>query len=37
MVFAYLHAVGFLLWMLFVETDPWPTVTLIVSLPAGKS
>ncbi|KIF71527.1 hypothetical protein HY68_27930 [Streptomyces sp. AcH 505] len=34
MVFVYLHAVGFLLWMLFVETNPWPTLTLIVSLEA---
>jgi uncharacterized membrane protein len=34
MVFVYLHAVGFAVWMLFVETDPWPTLTLVVSLEA---
>jgi uncharacterized membrane protein len=34
MPFVYLHAVGFTLWMLFVETDPWPKLTLIVSLEA---
>ncbi|BFU45391.1 DUF1003 domain-containing protein [Krasilnikovia sp. MM14-A1004] len=34
MHFVYLHAVGFTLWMLFVESDPWPTLTLIVSLEA---
>ncbi|GAB1646356.1 DUF1003 domain-containing protein [Krasilnikovia sp. MM14-A1259] len=34
MNFVYLHAVGFTLWMLFVELNPWPTLTLIVSLEA---
>jgi uncharacterized membrane protein len=34
MNFVYLHAVVFLLWMLFVEGNPWPTLTLVVSLEA---
>jgi len=34
MNFVYLHAVGFVLWMLFVESSPWPTLTLVVSLEA---
>lgn len=34
MPFVYLHAVGFAFWMLLVETDPWPTLTLVVSLEA---
>jgi uncharacterized membrane protein len=34
MPFVYVHAVGFTLWMLFVESNPWPTLTLIVSLEA---
>jgi uncharacterized membrane protein len=34
MPFVYLHGVGFALWMLFVESSPWPTLTLIVSLEA---
>jgi uncharacterized membrane protein len=34
MKFVYLHAVGFAVWMLFVESSPWPTLTLIVSLEA---
>jgi uncharacterized membrane protein len=34
MTFVYVHVVGFMLWMLFVESDPWPTLTLIVSLEA---
>ena len=34
MQFVYLHAVGFALWMLFVESDPWPKLTLVVSLEA---
>ena len=34
MHFVYIHAVGFVLWMLFVESSPWPTLTLIVSLEA---
>lgn len=34
MTFVYIHAVGFTLWMLFAESSPWPTLTLIVSLEA---
>ena len=34
MPFVYLHAVLFALWMLFAESDPWPTLTLVVSLEA---
>jgi uncharacterized membrane protein len=34
MPFVYLHAVAFAIWMLFAETDPWPTLTLVVSLEA---
>jgi uncharacterized membrane protein len=34
MPFVYVHAVGFTVWMLFVESDPWPKLTLIVSLEA---
>jgi uncharacterized membrane protein len=34
MRFVYIHAVGFLVWMIFVESDPWPKLTLIVSLEA---
>jgi len=34
MMFVYLHAVIFVGWMLFVETNPWPTLTLVVSLEA---
>jgi uncharacterized membrane protein len=34
MAFVYLHAVVFAVWMLFIETKPWPTLTLIVSLEA---
>jgi hypothetical protein len=34
MPFVYIHAVVFACWMLFVETDPWPKLTLIVSLEA---
>src|SRR3954469_2215794 len=34
MRFVYIHAVVFALWMLFVESDPWPKLTLIVSLEA---
>ncbi len=34
MTFVYLHAVVFILWMLFIESSPWPTLTLIVSLEA---
>ena len=34
MNFVYLHAVAFALWMLFVESNPWPKLTLVVSLEA---
>ena len=34
MPFVYLHAVLFAGWILFVESDPWPRLTLIVSLEA---
>jgi uncharacterized membrane protein len=34
MMFVYIHAVAFTVWILFVESDPWPTLTLIVSLEA---
>jgi uncharacterized membrane protein len=34
MPFVYLHAVVFVLWMVFVESNPWPTLTLVVSLEA---
>jgi uncharacterized membrane protein len=34
MLFVYLHAVIFLLWMVFAEANPWPTLTLVVSLEA---
>jgi uncharacterized membrane protein len=34
MRFVYIHAIGFTLWMLFVEPNPWPKLTLIVSLEA---
>ena len=34
MNFVYLHVVGFTIWMLFIESKPWPTLTLIVSLEA---
>jgi uncharacterized membrane protein len=34
MPFVYLHAVFFAIWMAAVESDPWPTLTLIVSLEA---
>jgi uncharacterized membrane protein len=34
MWFVYIHAVLFAIWILFVERDPWPTLTLIVSLEA---
>jgi uncharacterized membrane protein len=34
MPFVYIHAVVFAGWMLFVESDPWPKLTLIVSLEA---
>jgi len=34
MLFVYLHAVLFAIWMLLVEKDPWPKLTLVVSLEA---
>jgi uncharacterized membrane protein len=34
MNFVYLHAVAFAVWMLYFETSPWPTLTLVVSLEA---
>jgi uncharacterized membrane protein len=34
MPFVYIHAVGFAVWMLTIESDPWPKLTLIVSLEA---
>ena len=34
MRFVYIHAVAFALWMGFVESDPWPKLTLVVSLEA---
>jgi uncharacterized membrane protein len=35
MPFVYLHLALFAVWMVFLESRPWPTLTLIVSLPAG--
>lgn len=34
MTFVYIHAVAFAIWMLFVEVNPWPKLTLLVSLEA---
>jgi len=34
MPFVYLHAILFAIWMVFAETTPWPTLTLVVSLEA---
>lgn len=34
MPFVYLHAIGFAVWMAWIERSPWPTLTLIVSLEA---
>lgn len=34
MPFVYIHAVAFVVWMLFFERSPWPTLTLVVSLEA---
>jgi uncharacterized membrane protein len=34
MNFVYLHVLVFAAWMLFIESSPWPTLTLIVSLEA---
>ena len=32
MLFVYLHAAAFTVWMLFFESTPWSTPTLVVSL-----
>jgi uncharacterized membrane protein len=34
MVFVYLHVAVFAAWMVFAESSPWPTLTLVVSLEA---
>ena len=34
MSFVYLHIALFAIWMLFIESKPWPMLTLIVSLEA---
>jgi uncharacterized membrane protein len=34
MNFVYIHIAWFTIWMLFVETKPWPMLTLVVSLEA---
>jgi uncharacterized membrane protein len=34
MNFVYIHAIVFAIWMLFLESSPWPTLTLVVSLEA---
>jgi uncharacterized membrane protein len=34
MLFVYIHLVVFALWMVFAEKNPWPTLTLAVSLEA---
>jgi uncharacterized membrane protein len=34
MAFVYLHAIVFVVWMILVESDPWPKLTLVVSLEA---
>jgi uncharacterized membrane protein len=34
MNFVYIHAVAFAVWMIFLEANPWPKLTLIVSLEA---
>src|SRR2546429_7260685 len=34
MPFVYVHAALFAAWMLFLESDPWPKLTLVVSLEA---
>lgn len=34
MPFVYVHVIVFAVWMLFVESTPWPKLTLIVSLEA---
>ena len=34
MMFVYVHVVVFVVWMLAIEKNPWPTLTLVVSLEA---
>jgi uncharacterized membrane protein len=34
MWFVYIHIVVFAVWMLLIEANPWPTLTLVVSLEA---
>lgn len=34
MPFVYIHAVAFAIWMFVLESDPWPKLTLVVSLEA---
>jgi uncharacterized membrane protein len=34
MKFVYVHIAAFAVWMLFIEKNPWPTLTLTVSLEA---
>jgi uncharacterized membrane protein len=34
MPFVYIHAVAFAVWMAFLESEPWPKLTLVVSLEA---
>ena len=34
MTFVYIHAAAFVVWMALVESDPWPKLTLVVSLEA---
>jgi uncharacterized membrane protein len=34
MPFVYIHIALFTIWMLFIESKPWPTLTLVVSLEA---
>ena len=34
MMFVYIHAVIFAVWMIAIESNPWPKLTLIVSLEA---
>jgi len=34
MAFVYIHVGVFAVWMLFAESSPWPTLTLVVSLEA---
>jgi uncharacterized membrane protein len=35
MAFVYIHVVVFAVWMLWIERNPWPTLTLVVSLEAN--